>query len=245
MGYKFQKQMRKKIKVLGLTTALAGIGLCIASLSLHAQEGANDAFEIAVKVRASLLIHNSQDNASFNYGPSHAAGGQLLFTRNYSTWALETGIGADRMVFAQRSTALFESTFREAVDVKFAYFALHIPLTAYYALPRDFRVSCGVHLMGINLSSYTVGVSSRAVGASGFSTIPASDFPGWQWTAELQTGLSKQLSPKVDLGLHLATSLRRIEAMDLAFESDGGQLEQRNFSYTWLRVGIEARYRLR
>lgn len=237
--------MRKKIRVLGLKTVLVGIGLCFASPCIHAQDGSNDAFEIAVKVRASLLAHNVQDNVSFNYGPSHAAGAQLLVTKNYSTWAFETGLGADRMVFAQRSTALFESNVSEAIDVQFEYFTFHIPLTAHYALPRDLRISVGIHMMALSLSSYTVDLSSRSVGASGFSTTSATGFPGWQWTAELQSGLSKQLTPKVSAGLHLATSLWRIEAMDLAFESNDGQIEQRAFDYAWLRFGIEATYRLR
>jgi hypothetical protein len=235
--------MKKRKSCLRLIACAALLSLC--TFGVAQAQVAESPLEISVKAKGSLLAFQNHAISGFNYASSNALGAHLSLSKSFGNWGIETGIGIERMRFSQETTTLFDSDALGTVGIAMNYFAIQIPLYGYVDLSESLRASGGFNLMAANLNAYSVSTTSNALGSSGFESFSNSGFPGFQFVAEAQVGMSKQISPKFAVGAHFATSLWRLKGIDQTFVSHTEHVRQNEFEYSWMRFGLDVAYRLK
>jgi len=220
--------------------------LLILSLFIPLMADAQDeesAIELTAKGRASLIFFADQGENSFKYAPSGAVGFHIGISKSFGRWAVETGVGVDRMSFVQRVTNFAYSTVEEDITLRMHYFAAQVPVSARYSISEVISVSGGVNFMAANLNAYGISVSSSALGSSGFESTDPGGFPGYQFSTELHAGLRFDVTDRASIALHTGYSLLPISGIDLWFSSQEAEANTKRFEYRWFRAGVELIYR--
>lgn len=215
-----------------------------ATYSSNAQTGER-ATSFALKSGASLVWHKNTAHSDFAYAPSGAAGLHLAFLQNYGRWQFETGLGAERISFKQKSGNFRHSAVPEDVRLTFHYFALQMPVTVHYNLSYNFGIYLGSNFIAANLSSYKLGVSTGVLGSSAMEIVNQDEFPGFQFNAELHTGFTYGVLQNISLGFRTTYSLNTLSGMNLRFSSDQAISTVERVEYRWIRFGAEIIYHFR
>ncbi len=219
-------------------------GLVFLSQAASAQSSWEQ-IRFSVKLRTAAMVHSNGPSTVFNPALSPSLGVHGLASKSFGKWTLETGLGADQMTFVQNSSQFQHSAVNESLDLRMAYFALQAPLTLYYTVSEGLQAFTGVNLFTAKMNAYSVGVSSSAVGSSGFQVAVAEEFPGWQWGAEWGAGLVYQCSERFSLGAHAHVGLNAVSGIELAFISQSSETTLESFDYRWARAGLELIYHFR
>ncbi|NEN21920.1 hypothetical protein G3O08_00185 [Cryomorpha ignava] len=206
----------------------------------------NGRFDFYLKANAGSLFNNNAEESLFKPQATACFGSHLVAKYSFNKLAVSTGIGADRLKFAQKLVFSHNPEGREYSTVEFSYFAWGIPILAHYSFADRFEIFGGVNIIAASWDSYGISAVSNRT-----STLTASadeDIPNWQFTQEVMVGLNLKLSERFDLGIAVAKSLRNIEGMNVRMEllvpgQDDINISEK-FEYSWTRVNIVLAYRL-
>lgn len=223
---------------------LCAVPILCATNSIYGQSE-SEKFDFFLKANIGSLFNKNASETPFKPQPTASFGSHLMVKYSFSRLGVSTGIGLERLKFAQILHFPHDPNEHESSTVSFSYFAWSIPILAHYSFTDRFEIYGGMNLLAASWDNY--GIRSESNRTSTLEVRADEDIPNWQFTQEIMAGLNYKLSDRFVLGVNAAKSLKNIEGMGVDLKlsvpdrADFHVAEK--FNYSWTRVNLELIYK--